>query len=510
MSINFIPNDPSASSAAPALRVQAARANRPASRAGFTFSNTAAEGIFAPGTPQFLFWQCREAGLAALDAWESVAGNISAWQGNRKRLPLRQDAGVDLNAYYDRRSFSFFHRVISGTTFFAGASTDVVAHEVGHGLLDAVRPDLWDAAFLETGAFHEAFGDCVAVLTALHDRETRLKLLAVTRTLKARNFVESTAENLSAGIRLLNAGHNAAEPRHAFNSFQFQIPETLPATGGPGVLINEVHSFGMLFSGCFYDVIANLFASRPSQTEASLLASARTAGALLVAAAATAVITPRFFQSVGRAMVLADDQANGGANRERIGQAFQRHGIMLGSNSLLAPASVLAGSAPSVSGATSLAKATRKDLSERLGAGRGARLSVGRVEMSGRRFARVLHTQRVPLNPVDERLRGVTIAVAVPVIVGESGGRAAVMGQIPEPVSTEREVHAFVDSLLKNRQIELGATPAATAARKTAAARSAAGASSQPVSRETHRIVAKGRAKTLVRVRFHCACRPVE
>jgi hypothetical protein len=80
----------------------------------------------------------------------------------------------------------------------------------------------------------------MAVLTALNDRETRQKLLAVTKTLRKRNFVESTAEELSDGIQRLVPTHNAAEPRHAFNTFQFQIPETLPDDGGPGALINEV------------------------------------------------------------------------------------------------------------------------------------------------------------------------------------------------------------------------------------------------------------------------------
>jgi Zn-dependent metalloprotease len=47
-----------------------------------------------------------------------------------------------------------------------GASTDVVAHEVGHGLLDSARPDS-STSILEVGAFHEAFGDCIAMLTAL-------------------------------------------------------------------------------------------------------------------------------------------------------------------------------------------------------------------------------------------------------------------------------------------------------------------------------------------------------
>ena len=194
MSINFIPNDPQADSSAPAMRVQAKRPNRPSSRSGLNFTDVAAEGTFNPGGPEFLFWQCREAALAALQAWEASAGPHKRWQGNRKKLSLLQDFGEDLNAFYDRDSFSFFHRQIGMKTFFSGGSTDVVAHEVGHGLLDAIRPDLWDAVFLETGAFHEAFGDCMAVLAALNDKDSRKKLLTVTTNLGKRNFVESTAE----------------------------------------------------------------------------------------------------------------------------------------------------------------------------------------------------------------------------------------------------------------------------------------------------------------------------
>ena len=500
MAINFIPNDPSAGSAAPAMRAQAKRPNRPGSRATVSLSNTSREGTFEPGTAGFLFWQCREAALASLQAWEAAAGNLARWQGNKRTMALRQDAGEDLNAYYDRRSFSFFHLAIQGTTYYSGASTDVVAHEVGHGLLDAIRPELWDAAFLEAGAFHEAFGDCVAVLTALNDRQTRTKLLAVTTTLRKRNFVESTAENLSDGIRRLAPDHNAAEPRHAYNDFQFQIPETLPLDGGPGELINEVHSFGMLFSACFYDLIAELFAAQPRRTEAALLAAAKIAGALLADAGRTAVITPRFFQSVGRAMILADDQRNGGANRDRIRAAFERHGVMLGANALLAPTTVLAGAAPAVGRAASLGASARRDLAERLAVPAGSRLAVDVTELCGRRFARVEHTQRVALGGIDRRLRGVTMTCRVPVIVGESGGRAAVMGELPELTATEREVQSFVESLLRNDQIE---DAAATGADRGKPRRRSG---RRRICRETHRITSVGGTRTLVRVRFHCRC----
>ena len=114
MSINFIPNDPSAGATAPALRVQAKLANRPAGRATFSFSNTSSENTYAQGTKGFVYWQCREAALAAVVGWEGANGNFTRWQGNRRTIALRQDAGVDLNAYYDRAGVSFFHMAIQG------------------------------------------------------------------------------------------------------------------------------------------------------------------------------------------------------------------------------------------------------------------------------------------------------------------------------------------------------------------------------------------------------------
>jgi hypothetical protein len=482
MSINFIPNDPGAGSTAPALRTKTPRANRPASRSGFTFTGARPEGVFAPGTTGFLFWQCREAALAAVEAWEASAGPHTRWQGNRSRLPLRQDAGVDLNAFYDRASFSFFHQTVAGRLFQSGQSTDVVSHELGHGLLDSARPDFFSVNFLEVGAFHEAFGDCMAILTALNDLETRQKLLAATTTLRARNFVESTAEDLSKGIGLLIPGHNAAEPRHAFNTFAYQLPQTLPTTGGPGALINEVHSFGMLMSGCFWELIANLFAASATKTPATLLTAANTAGKILIAGAKGSTVTPRFFQSVGRAMTLADQSLNGGANRDHIRNAFQSHNILLGSNALLAPSMALAGSAPA---AGALSAATQKDVRQRLGAKPGARLRISAVDVFGTPMVSAVHMREVSLSSVDKRLTGVVAAAQETVTVGASGEGAAVMGMMPHAADTEVEVTSFVESLLAHDRIDFG--------RKGAAPRHA-----------TH-VVRRVRGKrVLERARFQC------
>lgn len=490
MAINFIPNDPRAGTAAPVLRAQAKRRNRSASKSGLTLVNPSVEGIFQPGTPSFLFWQCREAALAALQAWETSAGSHKRWQGNRKKLRLLQDVGVDLNAFYDRTSFSFFQQTIGNTTFFSGASTDVVAHEVGHGLLDSVRPEFWDINFLEVAAFHEAFGDCIALLTALEDLETRTKLLTGGTNLRRRNFVESTAEDLSKGIRLSVPLHNAAEPRHAFNSFKYQLPETLPSSGGPGTLINEAHSFGMLFTGCFWDLITNLFSAAPNKDETTLLAAVRTAGRILIAGTKTAIVTPRFLQSVGRAMILADQTLNAGRNRDYIRNAFTKHNILLGTNAMLAPAMMLSGSAPT---GNTLSLATRKDLMNRLGGAAGARLAVVAARVAGTKAVYAQHAREVSLNALDKRLKGVVAFGQELVTIGDSGGRASILGAIPNAVDTEGEVQSFVRSLLQYEAIDLGSSKKSV---RSAVSRQNRGT--------THAIKTVAGKKILSRTRFQC------
>jgi hypothetical protein len=506
MSINYIPNDPRAGSTAPAIRVKSPRGNRASTRSGFTFSNTSPQGVFAPGTAGFLFWQCREAAIAAVQAWETSAGPHTKWQGNRKKLPLHQDEGQDLNAFYNRQTFSFFHQTFGGTTFFSGASTDVVAHEVGHGLLDSVRPDFFSVNFLEVGALHEAFGDCMALLTGLADNETRVKLLAAASDLRKKNFLESTAEDLSEGIRRFNPNHNAAEPRHAFNKFQFQIPSTLPSTGGPGKLINEVHSFGMLFSGCFWDVIANIFAAGASHNEAALASAAALAGKILIAGVKGAVITPRFLQSVGRAMVLADESLHGGANRDHIRDAFQAHNILLGANAMIAPSMLLDGAAPK---GKTLSPATHKDLKARLGAVRGAKMSMAAADLFGAKVINVLNTREISLGGIDKDLKGVVGIAHEPVNIGASGGRAAVMGAMPQPEDTDKEVIEFVKALLEHDRIDLGKKKQATGAsrRSLVAGRGAAeGERSADGKKQaaTHTVKSVGGKKVLTRIRFHC------
>jgi hypothetical protein len=512
MTINFIPNDPTARDAMPE-RKQPARANRPAGRAGFNFESHPPEGEFAFDTRDFLFWQSREAALATVEAWEAYAGNLTKWASRSASIQRRIDVSLTfndgetfgprrLNAYYDQQGVRFFDFNDGTQTTFSGQSTDTVSHEVGHALLDSQRPELFGSSMPEVGAFHEAFGDIVAMLTALSDSATRIKLLQLTPDLSQPNFVESSMEYLSAAVLRQFGNTSPSKPRRSLNQFQWQLPETLPAGSFndlPEKLSREGHSFCRVFSGAFYDVLRGIFTASGAGNEAALATAAQTAGRLLVDAVRQTPETARYFQAVGRAMVKADDISNGGANREIIGKAFAGHSIMLGSAAMTAPTAALAGPAPTIlkTGAR-IAASTLTDLRQRIGAKKGAKFQVRSLAMLGEGVAEAVHRREVRLGDIDKRLKGVIAYAAEPVLVGASGARAAVLGALPEPNRTENEVAAFVETLLKNGRIALGKS----VAKKALAALPEA--TSTDIA--THVIRSIGGKQVLSRIRFMCVC----
>src|SRR5439155_26345875 len=202
-------------------------------------------------------------------------------------------------------------------------------------------------------------------------------------------------------------------------------------------------------------------------------------------------LRPRFFQSVGRAMVLADRTLNAGANRQAIGDAFSRHAIALGSAAMLAPTASLAGPAPLLGARrASLSAATRGDLLKRIGARPGARLSVRVGRVGGSAVVSAVHYREVPLQPVSRRLKGVIAVVPGAGLVGAAGGRAALLGALPEPASTTDEVHAFVEMLLEHDGVAFDTAAPATVQKAT-------GGRARTGTLPTHAVRLVGRKKVL-------------
>ena len=120
---------------------------------------------------------------------------------------------------------------------------------------------------------------------------------------------------------------------------------------------------------------------------------------------------------------------------------------------MIAPSMVLEGAAPEEGEA--LAPATHKDLQARLGAGKGAKMTFAAADLFGEKVVNVLHTREIPLGSIDKDLKGVVCVVHEPVNIGASGGRATVMGAMPHPEDTEKEVMEFVKVLLEHDRIDL-------------------------------------------------------
>lgn len=505
MPITFIPNDPKAKGGPP-TRTQAARAERAGNVAGFTYVGHAAAAEHSLGSPEFLFWQSREAALTALQLYESLqGGKVAQWarsQPDARKLALRPNDGVELNAYYTGRAILFYEYTTGTKTTWSGASTDVVAHEVGHAVLDQSRPDLWDFEYPETSAFHESFGDCLALLTALNDPATRDK---VRTKLRKPNFVEKLSEDLSDGVRrALGASHPAAKPRRARNTFQWALPSRLPRSGPPDVLSSESHSFSRVFTGCFYDVLLNVVAdltgSSKAPTSQQLSDAALIAGRLLVRAAAEAPESARFFQAVGRAMVLADEATNGGTHRQAISDGFQKHNIGLGSSAMLAPVAAVGGPTAGRSAVSrgELSQAVKKDLRKRLGAAPNEAMMVARHEIAGEKMIQATHVMQVPLGQLDKRLQGVFALAPQPVLVGvmERQGAAAILGGVPDPATSEDEVKTFVATLLEANRIAFD--------QKDREGMKSKKRGDVRLRLPTHEIRQEGAKKVLRRMRFAC------
>jgi hypothetical protein len=293
--------------------------------------------IYQPGTREFLFYANACALRRTADFWSSILPSGTSWEiGNT--LPVDLDSGVDLNAFYtrgdgqDSPGLHFFHDTVKGRVFFSGESPDVACHEMGHAVLDSIRPQLFDAQTIEAAAFHESMGDMSAMLSALQVPSFRQALLAETGgTLNRNSRLSRLAEQLGAAIRV---GHPDAVDadclRNAANSFFYRDPQTLPPSAPASQLSSEPHSFSRVFTAAFLDSLAGIFklqGSSPGPDE--LLATTQDLAKILVGSILEAPVVPDYYSQVAAHMVSFGQSAPfNGKYTEILKGAFVRRGIL--------------------------------------------------------------------------------------------------------------------------------------------------------------------------------------
>jgi hypothetical protein len=406
------------------------------------------------GTDGFRYWTAAEALRRAAAFWSTASAR--GWHPDvGPSIPVRLDDGVDLNAYYARNDFppedvkqglSFFHDTVRDVatgrqiTVFSGESPDVVAHELGHAVLDSLKPALFELASIEGAAFHESFGDMSAILTALQLPSVRQAVLEETDgNLRRNSSVSRVAEQLGFAIRQRNPGgvdHDSL--RNAANSFVYADPLTLPSTGPATQLTRAAHNFSRVFTGAFLEALGGMvtrLAARPRVDDVQQ--ASFDIGRILAQGAAAAPVSTKFFHAVAEQMVLVDNSLFRGKYAEALTTAFIRRGLM----------SVRSLAAPEAVGATP------------------ARAAAAAVRFSGAAAGRAPRPAAASDRPVEVAIDGAALGLAVktlyvnaPPVDDVSAAPASMMaGAAREMLVMPRitDIQAFVEALIVRGRVSL-------------------------------------------------------
>jgi len=418
---------------------------------------------YAPATRGFRYWSAATALRRVADLWAPhlARHRVTRWQMG-STLPVSLDAGSGLDAWYDREELAF-KRSGSGTAaVHAGESPDILCHEAGHACLDALRPDLWDAPFIEAAAFHESFADMSAVLAALALPEVRTQVVAQVAAGES-SPLSRIAEQLGAALRRI--APQVAERlclRDAVNHWTYVAPESLPEGSLADTLTAEPHSFSRVFTGAFHDLLSALLRARSARPSADDLAQvADDAARLLVDATTIAPLNPDFFARVGASMVDVDARVFAGRHAKVLTAVLRDRRIL--------PATArAAGRRPAVRPETVPA---RRGIAPPRTASRTVAIDAARfgLETGG-------------------------ILVRVPA-TATGAGPAARRAAADDNATAKRAAEQFVAGLFENQRITL---PARTTAKRIAAG------TQHAAGRATHALTRTDGHLRLRRLRFEC------
>lgn len=251
-------------------------------------------------------------------------------------LYVQPRAGKQLNAYYDRKALRFFYAMnnVTKNMVYSSSSAEIVLHELGHALLDALRPDLFNVQAFEVWGFHEAFGDIHAIINMLqHDKVLDYLLDETKGNLAQSNVVSRSAEEMGQAIYDLTGGkggHTAGQLRNAFNNFTYIEPEKLPRNGSDNQLSSEPHSFSRVFVGAWYDILCGIYETQRKicqDAKTALIAARDILTSYTFNAIPTTPATIRFYDAFAKAM-LVQDKMNNYLYNQVMNDVFIKRGIL--------------------------------------------------------------------------------------------------------------------------------------------------------------------------------------
>lgn len=291
-------------------------------------ANTMNDFIQAPGTEGFDAVHTFAVAHQALAMCQRAVGAPIKWQwngaGDSTPIEVFPHAGQTQNAFYSRTSrclkFFFFPKPGASTpapTVFTCRSFDIVTHEMGHAILDSLKPGWLEAnGHPESGALHEAFGDILAIFLTLSQLDQVEALIVQTKgDLHNKTFLSDLAEEFGLALGRDNGLRNADNDK------------TMSQVS------SEVHDLSQVFTGGVYDVLADAFElerdiAREDEA-ATLLRVGQTVFSLVLRAILAAPAANATFADVVRQMVaLCPADAKGQAYRRSIVGQFARREVV--------------------------------------------------------------------------------------------------------------------------------------------------------------------------------------
>jgi len=265
---------------------------------------------------------------------------IPPWPGT-SNLHILPHAGVNLNAFYDRRSLQFFYINDRrfGDPIFTCDSAEIVAHELGHAILDAYRPETWSAMSLEVASFHEAFADFTAIMHSLTYDEIIDYILNETQgNLNKENIASELAEQFGRLIYRISpeSGKKSNALRSATNNFKYVNPGTLPQDAPRDQLAAECHSFGRIFLGALYDILIIIYEEniREGKEKKDSLKEARdTLTKYVLKSIQNAPLNSKFYNSMAKTLLWADVVLNNRKYHDKMQKIFFERNLI--SNQLM-------------------------------------------------------------------------------------------------------------------------------------------------------------------------------
>jgi hypothetical protein len=446
-----------------------------------------AAALYTPGTAGFRYWGTAETMARGVSYWSALLPAGTTWStANPMRVTLVMP-GQQLNANYSRPNGLRFYRFANGSMdIYSCESPDVVAHELGHAVLDALKPQLFNAASIEAAAFHEAFGDISAMLCALQLQPLRQRVLAETGgRLNITSRLSRVAEQLGWGIRQLSPTAVDRDClRNTANRFFYRAPGTLPPSAPANLLSSAPHSFSRVFSGAILDVLARMLVRAGAPSEATLLGVSRDLGQLLVDAIHAAPVATAYYSQVASAMVQAEQVRFGGRYRTALTSAFVERGI-------LSVASTMAlADAPQ---ARAVPVAMDMDM-EMDGAGSPTTVALAAADSDDAYQRGFGETPELPQRAV--ALDGIDIVVHAPQPIRMREAMPAIVGVAADSASDEDQLtRLFVEGLIQRGEVALGAAPFRIADLESA-----------DPDKLTHAVVSENGRMVLKRSFFSCGC----